>query len=349
MSKRKRKKWAENKTFSHVFEPDLQPIIHQGATFMQGEWGPSVFGNTHPIVLELGCGKGEYTVALARKFPHRNYIGVDVKGHRFHAGAAQSAREGLKNVAFLRTRIEFIPSFFDKGEVDELWFTFNDPQPGDEKGKRRITSLWYFINRYRAFLKPGAVVHIKHDNPLVYDLFMEELLGTHFILESATDDLYGSYFNTLDDAMKEILGWKTYYEQIWLSQGKPIHYIRFRIPGWTPGRTPSVGNEGFFEQVYEVVRLVPHGRITSYGAIARFLGTGLSSRMVGWAMNASHGRDVPAHRVVNREGVLTGKHHFGDPGRMQWLLEQEGVEVRNDRVVRFRECFWDPGQVLGLD
>jgi tRNA (guanine-N7-)-methyltransferase len=346
MAKRKRKKWAENKLLSNVFEPDLEPIIQQGATFMKGEWGKKVFGNNHPITLELGCGKGEYTVNLARKYPQRNYIGVDVKGHRFHAGASEANREGLRNAAFLRTRIEFIDAFFGENEVDELWFTFSDPQPGDEKGKRRITSLWYLINKYRKFLKPNARVHIKHDNPLVYELFMEELLATPFVLEEASDDLYGAYFSTLNPDEREILGWRTYYEQMWLDEGRRIHYCRFRIPRWEIQHKPQAKVYSFFENVYDVVRMIPHGRVTNYGAIARYLGSGLSSRMVGWAMNAAHGKDVPAHRVVNRVGVLTGKHHFGDPGRMQWMLEKEGVSVVNDKVVRFKELFWDPAAEL---
>ncbi|MFM7309568.1 MAG: tRNA (guanine(46)-N(7))-methyltransferase TrmB, partial [Flavobacteriales bacterium] len=114
MGKDKLKKWAENKTFSHVYEPELMPIIKEGATFMKGEWHQRAFGNAHPLVLELGCGKGEYTVGLARLHPNCNFLGVDVKGHRFHKGAKEALEEGLTNVAFLRTRIEFIESFFAK-------------------------------------------------------------------------------------------------------------------------------------------------------------------------------------------------------------------------------------------
>ncbi len=320
---------------------------------MKGEWHEKVFTNDRPITLELGCGKGEYTVNLARKFPERNFIGVDVKGHRFHKGAKLSYEEGLKNVAFLRTRVEFLDSFFAPGEVHEIWLTFSDPQPKDEKGNRRITSLWYIINKYLKFLKPGGKIHIKHDNPLVYDLAMEEIEATPLIIETSSQDLYGEFFNSLDDDWKEIMGWKTYYEEMWLDEGKKIHYLRLRIPREPKKNIERKNNPQkeftFFENVYDVVRLIPKGRVTSYGAIAKYIGTGLSSRMVGWAMNAAHGKNVPAHRVVNRIGLLTGKNHFETPYRMQELLEAEGIEVKNDRVVKFNELLWDPLKELVLE
>lgn len=235
MAKRKLQKWAENKTFDHVFEPDLLPIIKEGKTFMKGEWHERVFGNNHPITIELGCGKGEYTVGLARKYPNRNFIGVDVKGHRFHMGAKQAKEEGLNNVAFLRTRVEFIESFFGKDEVDEIWLTFSDPQPKDEKGNRRITSSWYITQKYLQFLKPGGRIHIKHDNPLIYQLAQEELEALPFIVETHTPDVYGSYLKTQSTDWQEILAIRTYYEQMWLDEGKKITYTRLRTrkPTWT--------------------------------------------------------------------------------------------------------------------
>ncbi|MFN0032334.1 MAG: tRNA (guanosine(46)-N7)-methyltransferase TrmB [Flavobacteriales bacterium] len=229
MGKNKLKKWAVNKTFSHVIEPELKPIIMEGKFHLQGQWHEQVFGNNNPITVELGCGKGEYTIGLARKYPGRNFIGVDVKGHRFYDGAKQAHEEGLKNVAFLRTRVEFIDAFFGKDEVDEIWLTFSDPQPKDEKGNRRITSLWYIMNKYMRFLKPGGLIHIKHDNLLVYDLAMEELEATSFIIETHSPDIYDNYYQALSDDEKEILGWKTYYEKMWLAEGKKITYIRMRV------------------------------------------------------------------------------------------------------------------------
>jgi len=229
MGKDKLKRWEENKSFPHVFEPDLIPIIREGKTFMKGKWNSDFFGNQNPITVEFGCGKGEYTVGLARKYPNRNFIGVDVKGHRFHKGAKEALSEGLKNVAFLRTRIEFAHAFFGQNEVKEIWLTFSDPQPKDEKGKHRITSLYYLENHYKQFLTKNALIHIKHDNPIVYELLLEELLGTMYPIETSTDNLYGEYIQMQNAEWQYILGIRTYYEKMWLAQNKKIHYLRYRL------------------------------------------------------------------------------------------------------------------------
>ena len=134
--------------------------------------GGDGFGNDRPITLELGCGKGEYTVGLARRHPDRNFIGVDIKGHRFWRGAKTSSEEGLDNVAFLRTKIEFVQNFFAEGEVAEVWLTFSDPQPKDEKGTKRITSE-VFLKRYQQFMVPGGLIHVKSDSELLYALSKE--------------------------------------------------------------------------------------------------------------------------------------------------------------------------------
>lgn len=228
MGKDKLKKWAENKTFPHVYEPNLIPVIREGATFMKGEWGKKVFRNNHPITIELGCGKGEYTVGLARRFPERNFIGVDVKGHRFHKGAKESYNEKLGNVAFLRARIEFIEAFFGENEVDEIWLTFSDPQPKDERGIHRITSV-QFLEKYKNFLKPGGRIHVKHDNPLIMDLLLEELEATRHVVEAFDPDIYGPHFSSLNEEQKYILGIRTYYEQMWIDEGKKIQYLRYRV------------------------------------------------------------------------------------------------------------------------
>lgn len=227
MAKDKLKRWAENKTFPHVFEPPLLPIIKEGKTFMQGEWREKFFKNDNPLVIELGCGKGEYTVQLAEANPHINYLGVDVKGHRFNHGARIAIAKGLKNVAFLRTRVEFIESFFGPNEVDEIWLTFSDPQPKDETGIKRITSS-YFWNKYRNFLKPNGTIHIKHDNPMIYWNAMEELEATRHILETHSADVYGDYIQTQPMEWQRILSIRTFYESRWLGEGKKIHYVRFR-------------------------------------------------------------------------------------------------------------------------
>lgn len=228
MAKDKLKRWEENKSLSNVFEPNLTPIIKEGKTFMKGQWRSDFFKNDNPIVLELGCGKGEYTVGLARIEPNKNFIGIDVKGHRFNKGAKESVNEGLTNVAFLRTRIEFIEAFFAENEVDEIWLTFSDPQPQDHIGNRRITSL-YYLEKYKKFLKPGSVIHIKHDNPDLYQRTLRELKSVNIQVETHTDDVYGDYIKQQDEKMQYVLNIRTYYEQRWLDEGKKIKYIRFRV------------------------------------------------------------------------------------------------------------------------
>lgn len=227
MGKGKQAKWAENQSFQHVFEPPLNQII-DGQTFMQGEWGKNVFGNDNPITVELGCGKGEYTIGLARKYPDRNFIGVDVKGHRFWTGARQSIDEELNNVAFLRTKIEFINSFFAKDEVDEIWLTFSDPQPKDEKGTKRITSP-IFIDRYKKFIKPGSIINIKSDSQWLYDNTIKELRDNGYEIIHDTNDLYGEYIDSLEPSLAELLRIKTYYEQLFTERGAIIKYIQFKV------------------------------------------------------------------------------------------------------------------------
>lgn len=224
MGKDKLRKWKENAGFSHVFEPDIKSIV-DGGGLNRGEWARSVFGNDHPITLELGCGKGEYTVGLARRHPERNFIGVDIKGHRFWRGAKTSVEEGLNNVAFLRTKIEFVHHFFAPGEVDEIWLTFSDPQPKDEKGTKRITSE-VFLERYRRFMAPGGIIHVKSDSPLLYALSKEGWAGAGFPILEDSADVYGDLVNRVEPEFAEVLKIRTFYEQRWLEEGKNIHYLR---------------------------------------------------------------------------------------------------------------------------
>lgn len=224
MGKDKLRKWKENAGFSHVFEPDIKSIV-DGAGLNRGEWARSVFGNDHPITLELGCGKGEYTVGLARRHPERNFIGVDIKGHRFWRGAKTSVEEGLNNVAFLRTKIEFVHHFFAPGEVDEIWLTFSDPQPKDEKGTKRITSE-VFLERYRRFMAPGGIIHVKSDSPLLYALSKEGWAGAGFPILEDSADVYGDLVHRVEPEFAEVLKIRTFYEQRWLEEGKNIHYLR---------------------------------------------------------------------------------------------------------------------------
>jgi tRNA (guanine-N7-)-methyltransferase len=230
MGKDKLKKWEENKSFAHVFEPNLLPIIKEGQTFMKGEWRSKFYKNNNPLVVELGCGKGEYTVGVAQRELHKNFLGVDVKGHRFHKGAKDSLAAGLINVAFLRARIEFIEAFFAENELDEIWLTFSDPMPNDHDGNRRITS-GYFMKRYAQLLKPGGVVHIKHDNPGIYERALIEIPQMGGVIVHHDSNIYESGFlANVPSELKEVLEIRTYYEQMWLNEGRKIKYIQAIMP-----------------------------------------------------------------------------------------------------------------------
>ena len=220
MGKNKLQKFADMAAYPHVFEYPYS--VAENVPFeMKGKWHESFFENNNPIVLELGCGRGEYTVGLGRMFPDKNFIAVDIKGARMWSGATESISEGLTNVAFLRTNIEIIERFFAEGEVSEIWLTFSDPQM--KKATKRLTST-YFMNRYRQFLKPDGIIHVKTDSNFMFTytryMIEENKLPVLFI----TEDLYHS--NLVDD----ILGIKTYYEQQWLDRGLSIKYIKFALP-----------------------------------------------------------------------------------------------------------------------
>lgn len=220
MGKGKLQKFADMARYPHVFE---QPwMAAEGVPFaLKGCWRKDFFKNDNPIVLELGCGRGEYTVGLAKLFPDKNFIGVDIKGARMWTGATQALDEGLKNVAFLRTRIEIIDYFFAAGEVDEIWLTFSDPQM--KKATKRLTST-YFMERYRHFLADGGLIHVKTDSPFMYTYTRYMIERNALPVEVMTDDLYHS------GMADEILSIRTYYEQQWLDRGFNIKYIRFRLP-----------------------------------------------------------------------------------------------------------------------
>ena len=227
MGKDKLRKWKENQTFDHVFEPDLQSAVKGEDQSMKGKWS-EIFKNEKPITLELGCGKGEYTLGLARKYPNRNFVGVDIKGHRFWRGAKTAQKESLTNVAFLRTRLEFIERYFEKDEVSELWITFSDPQPKDKKGTKRITSPIY-IESYKNILKPGSLINVKSDSVLLYELSKEGYLekGYNILLDS--QDVYGELVKRVEEDLSEALKIKTYYERRWLDEGKKIHFIQLKV------------------------------------------------------------------------------------------------------------------------
>lgn len=206
--------------YPHVFEYPYS--VADNVPFpMKGHWGETFFKNDRPIVLELGCGRGEYTVGLGRLFPEKNFIGVDIKGARMWTGATESLQAGMTNVAFLRTQIEIIDRFFAEGEISEIWLTFSDPQM--KKATKRLTST-YFMERYRRFLTDRGLVHLKTDSNFMftYTKYMTE--HNHLPVEVMTEDLYHS------GMADEILSIRTYYEQQWLDRGLDIKYIRFRLP-----------------------------------------------------------------------------------------------------------------------
>jgi tRNA (guanine-N7-)-methyltransferase len=212
MGKNKLKKFAEMETFTNVFQPPYKP--------MAGHWQDTYFRNGHPIVLELGCGRGEYTVGLAEKYPDKNFIGVDIKGARMWAGAKQAIEKGLKNVAFLRTQIEFITEFFAADEIDEIWITFCDPQM--KKATKRLTST-YFMQRYQRIVKPNGLIHLKTDSPFLYTYTTEMLRLNPYPVLANTDDLYAC------DRYPDARALQTHYEKQWLDRGLSIKYIEWQL------------------------------------------------------------------------------------------------------------------------
>ncbi len=337
--KKKLLHFAENMTFPHFFQPDFDEM-KAGFEF-RGRWKEDFFGNDHPLVLELGCGKGEYTVGLARAYPDKNFIGIDIKGARLWRGAKDSVEMELENTAFLRIRIEHIEYCFAPDEIDEIWITFPDPQPRIKQTKKRLTSP-RFLKIYNSLLKKDGLLHLKTDNADFYKFTLDMLPHHHFKIDYMTDNLYDSEWD--GDAGK----FETFYENKFKKEGHAIKYVLAHLNTASNSNENPEKDRTFFRRVYEVVERIPYGRVTSYGAIAAYLGSKGSARMVGWAMNASHSapQSVPAHRVVNRMGMLTGKHHFGSPDLMRQLLESEGVEVAGDQIVNFDRYFWDPAKEL---
>ncbi len=221
MGKDKIRRFALIKEFPNVFEPKIGEEYD-----MKGKWRSDYFKNDHPIVLELGCGKGEYSVGLAKHFPNKNFIGVDIKGARMFIGANEALEENLTNVAFLRTKIDFINDCFVENEVDEIWLTFSDPQP--QKPNKRLSSL-PFINRYRKLLKQGGIVHMKTDSDLLFESTVEQINENKYELLELTWDLYGDLPENIDPQMREIFHIKTHYEKLFTAKGSIIKYCKFKI------------------------------------------------------------------------------------------------------------------------
>jgi tRNA (guanine-N7-)-methyltransferase len=221
-SKNKLKRFRENETFSNVFQPSREELVE--STFsLKGEWRSKVFKNDNPLVLELGCGKGEYSVALAQKYPNKNFIGVDIKGARFWRGAKTAIEENIPNVAFLRTQIELIDHAFANNEVDEIWITFPDPQIKYKRTKHRMTNA-VFLERYKQILKPDGVMNLKTDSEFMHGYTLGLLHGAGHEVLYANHNVYKQ-----EGSPEEVTSIQTFYESQYLEKNKPITYIKFKI------------------------------------------------------------------------------------------------------------------------
>jgi len=218
VAKKKLIRFTENISFPHLFQPryaELQPEFR-----LKGRWREDFFRNDHPVTLELGCGKGEYTVGLAREYPDRNFIGIDIKGARLWRGCKTVENDNLKNVAFIRSRADHIENLFQPGEIGEIWITFPDPQPGKER--KRLTAP-IFLKRYQRILDPSGVIHLKTDDSDLFNYSREIVKDYQGEILLSTEDLYHDYKN---EPVAQI---QTYYESIWLEQEKKIAYLRFQF------------------------------------------------------------------------------------------------------------------------
>jgi len=256
----KLRKFAENETFSCLLQPDASMVLDktgdpsEGLKLhdhpIKGFWNKTMFGQERPIVVEFGCGKGEYTIDLSKRVPERNYIGVDIKGARLWRGAKTATEEKLSNVAFLRTRIEFIEAFFGPGEVSEIWLTFSDPQLKSENS--RLTSP-LFLERYRKFLKPGGIIHLKTDSRFLHEYSKAVALENGLEILAETADLYGEPAPSPEEnpflsapALREV---RTFYERMFLSQGYKITYLAFKIDHEGPYKHPSSFDSDYWRSI----------------------------------------------------------------------------------------------------
>lgn len=221
-SKNKLKRFKENETFTNVIQPSREEIVDQ--TFpLKGKWREDFFKNEKPIVLELGCGKGEYCLGLAEMFPEKNFLGIDIKGARFWRGAKTALEEGMDNVGFLRTQIELIDYIFAESEVDEIWITFPDPQIKYKRTKHRLTNT-EFLQKYKHILKEDGVVNLKTDSEFMHGYTLGLLHGEGHEILHANHHVYKNEYSP-----KEVIGIQTFYEKQYLEQNKPITYIKFKV------------------------------------------------------------------------------------------------------------------------
>ncbi len=223
MGKDKLKKFSELNTFTNVLQPSLNEI--QPAHKIKGKWNLE-FKNDNPIVLELGCGKGEYTIGLSKRNPDTNFIGVDIKGARIWKGAKTMNDQKIENVRFLRTKIDFIEHFFSKDEVSDIWLTFSDPQP--KRPRKRLTSP-LFIERYKKFLCPNGTIHLKTDSNLLYNYTLDEIKENNYTIIEKSTNIYSELIPRATKKLQETLSIQTFYESLWLKENKTIKYIAFVI------------------------------------------------------------------------------------------------------------------------
>ncbi|MCQ2149652.1 MAG: tRNA (guanosine(46)-N7)-methyltransferase TrmB [Bacteroidales bacterium] len=235
----KLRKFAENETFTCLLQPSSAELLKDGFFSLsdhpvKGNWCPQMFDTVHPIVLELGCGKGEYTLELARRNPSHNHVGVDIKGARLWKGAGQATAEKLRNAAFLRTKVEFIDAFFAPGEVSEIWLTFSDPQMRSENS--RLSSP-LFLERYRRILRPGGVIHLKTDSRFLYEYTLSVAKANSLEVLASATDLYAC--SPCAEFPTELFEVQTFYEKMFIGQGCKITYLAFRIDHEGPYVHPS--------------------------------------------------------------------------------------------------------------
>lgn len=220
MGKNKISRFEENDTFEYLFQRSFEQL--EGGFHLKGKWRKEYFKNDNPIILELGCGKGEYTVGLAQRNPDNNYIGVDIKGSRMWVGCKQVKEEGLKNVAFVRTRISLIADFFAENEVDEIWLTFSDPHLRGAHSRKRLSSP-EFLARYSKFLKDDNLIHLKTDSPTLFEFTKKVIDRGGHELREISEDVYGK------GAPAEVMEIQTFYEGMWIEEGRTIQYLNFRM------------------------------------------------------------------------------------------------------------------------
>ena len=222
MAKQKLRKFADINFFANVVQPELRHPVDN--FHLRGKWGRNFFKNDRPIILELGCGKGEYTVGLAKAYPESNCIGIDIKGDRIWTGAKEALKEGIPNAAFLRMQAERLTYMFAEEEVSGIWISFPDPQTRESRRKKRLTSP-QFLERYRQVLKPGSPIHLKTDSRMLFDYTLDVIRDGGHKLGFSTTDLYSE--KGLEEPLIQQV--RTYYENMFLEQGLPIHYLRFRL------------------------------------------------------------------------------------------------------------------------